>query len=59
VNFFKRGSQAGLPDGIFSYQKSQFWALELENVRFYGYFGVVCGNFVYLWSFGIVCGNLV
>jgi hypothetical protein len=58
------GHEAGMPDGLFSYQKSQFGyifeGLRIENA------GIICDHLEYfwiiwyiLWPFGIVCGHLV
>jgi hypothetical protein len=59
----ERPSYPGLPDGLFSNQKSQFGyiveGLEMENVLiFYNHlkFMVIWYN---LWQFDIVCGHLV
>jgi hypothetical protein len=45
--------QSGLPDGIFSNQKSQFGSisvgLAVEDV------GIFYGHLVYYWPFGIFC----
>jgi hypothetical protein len=56
---------AGLPDGIFFYQKSQFGnilkGLGMYNV-WYTYFisiGKVYGHLVCFWHFGVICGHLV
>jgi hypothetical protein len=58
----------GLPDGIFSYQKSQFGylleGLGIEAIsRPSGIFSIRLVYFVIiwyiLWSFGIICGHLV
>jgi hypothetical protein len=57
-------NRSGLPDGLFSNQKSQFGyileGLAMKNV------GIFYDHLVYftairntLWPFGIVCGNLV
>jgi hypothetical protein len=55
---------AGLPDGLFSNQKSQFW-LNLEGLRMGNvvilyhqleYFTAIWYN---LWPFGVACGRLV
>jgi hypothetical protein len=47
----------GLPDGIFSNQKSQFGkildGLGIEDV------GIFYGHLVYFWPFGIFCVHLV
>jgi hypothetical protein len=56
--------ETGLPDGIFSYQKSQFGLifenLGMENVGIfiyiYSYFKAIWYD---LWPFVIVCGHLV
>jgi hypothetical protein len=55
---------AGLPDGLFSNQKSQF-GLILEGLAMDN-LGIFYDNLVYfkaveniLWPFGIFCGNLV
>jgi hypothetical protein len=52
-----RWSEAGLPDGIFSNQKSQFGqileGLEMENVGiFYGYLENITAIWYILWPFG-------
>jgi hypothetical protein len=59
LNVFK----TGLPDGLFSSQKSRLGdileGLGMGNVLFYDhleYFTVIWYN---LWQFGIVCGHLV
>jgi hypothetical protein len=55
---------AGLPDGLFSYQKYQFGyileGLEIENVCiFYFHFEYFTATRYILWHFGIVCSNFV
>jgi hypothetical protein len=55
---------AGLPDGLFSDPKSQFWfvyvGLGMENLGiFYGHFGTFKSIWRILPPFGIFCGNLV
>jgi hypothetical protein len=56
--------QPGLPDGIFSNQKSQFGlileALAMEDVGiFYVHLGYFTAIWYILWSFGIFYGHLV
>jgi hypothetical protein len=51
----------GLPDGLFSNQKFQFWynleCLRVENIVIHHeHFKAIWNN---LWPFGIVCGHLV
>jgi hypothetical protein len=53
-----------LPDGLFSYQKSQFghiWeSLGMKNVnKFYDHLQYSNVIWYVLWRFGIVCGHLV
>jgi hypothetical protein len=53
-----------LSDGLFSYQKSQFWyileGLGLQNVDiFYDHWEYFSAIWLILWQFIIVCGNLV
>jgi hypothetical protein len=57
-------STAGLPDGLFPYQKSQFRYifenLGVENVgMFYGYLIYLKAIWLISWAFGIFCGHLV
>jgi hypothetical protein len=58
-------SPPGLPDGIFSYQKSEFGyilnGLGMENsgIGILRPFGVFYGHMVVLWPFGIFYGHLV
>jgi hypothetical protein len=42
------GSQKGLPDGIFSNQKFQFWEIAMEDV------GIIYGYLVDFFPFGSV-----
>jgi hypothetical protein len=61
---FFSGPQAGLPDGIFSKQKSQFgkifYSLTLDDVGiFYRHSVYFTGNWYSLCPFGIFCGHLV
>jgi hypothetical protein len=54
----ERDSEAGLPDGIFSYQKIQIWVNctgSFNGRCYYIYFG----HLVFLGTFGTFCGNLV
>jgi hypothetical protein len=60
----KRDLRPGLPDGLFSNQKSQFWSslegLTMENIGIFNdhlvYFTAI-GNI--LWPFDIFCAHLV
>jgi hypothetical protein len=57
-------TQPGLPDGLFSNQKSQFGSilegLRLENVdMFYGHFEYFTDIWDILWPFGTFCFYLV
>jgi hypothetical protein len=59
---FKYGT--GLPDGLFSNQKSEFGyilvGLGMEKVGiFYDYLEYFTAIWYILWPFGIVCGHLV
>jgi hypothetical protein len=47
------GSQKGLPDGIFSNQKFQFWEIAMEDV------GIFFGHLVYLKTICYIYGYLV
>jgi hypothetical protein len=51
------GETPGVPDGIFSYQKSHFWlifeGLQMEILGiFYGHFVVIKAFGKFFWSFG-------
>jgi hypothetical protein len=55
---------AGLPDGLFSHQKSQFWlnleGIGIENVAIFYDLLEYCTTIWYnIQPFGIVCGHLV
>jgi hypothetical protein len=57
-------SNAWLPDGLFSHQKSQsgyiLEGLGMVNVGiFYGRLEYIMANWYILWPFGTVCGRLV
>jgi hypothetical protein len=57
-------SISGLPDGLFSNQKSHFGlileGLRMENVViFYDHLEYFTAIWYNVWPFGIVCGNLV
>jgi hypothetical protein len=61
---FRNGFQAGLPDGLFSNQKSQFGyileGLAMENLGiFYDHLVYFTATEHILWPFGIFCGHLV
>jgi hypothetical protein len=56
--------QAGLPNGLFSNQKSLFWkkldGIGIENVVIFNYlWEFFTAIWYYLQPFGIVCGHLV
>jgi hypothetical protein len=56
--------KSGLPDGLFSDHKSQFWfifvGLGMENLEiFYGHFGIFKSIRCSLPPFGTFCGILV
>jgi hypothetical protein len=58
------GSRTGLPDGLFSYQKSQFRFIfegaEMENLGiFFGHFWYFKAIWVFLMPFGVFCDYLV
>jgi hypothetical protein len=60
----KTAPRAGLPDGLFSNQKSQFWSnlegLGMEKVViFFDHLEDFMAIWYKLWSFGKVCGLLV
>jgi hypothetical protein len=54
---------SGLPDGIFSNQKSKFGyflrVLQWKMLYFYGHLFYFTAIWQTLWTFGTVCGNLV
>jgi hypothetical protein len=54
---------SGMPDGVFSNQKSKFWeilGLAMEDVVYFmDTWSVFMAIWYILWTFGIFCGNLV